>query len=157
MRRYGASFAGASAIEERADRIDDRRELRLRDAGEDRERQAFPRKCLRYGKITGAMTQPCVRLGEMNGFRIVPPSGDAATMEEGCEALRLRRAHDIEVPHRRAARRHRWKPEVADALENIVVEACSPAPLPVPSVQKRELVQEDECLNRVETGCPALE
>src|SRR4249919_4343449 len=118
MRWYGASFAGASAIEESADGVDDRRELRLRDPGEDREREAFPRKCLRHGEITGAMTQPCVRYGEVNGFRIVPRSADASLMEEGREALRLRRAHDIEVPHRQAARRHRWKPEVADALEN---------------------------------------
>src|SRR5438105_3760000 len=71
MSRYGASFAGASAIEERTHVVDDHAELLLRDPGEDRKREALPGKRLGDGELTRAVTKMRIRGSQVHWLRVV--------------------------------------------------------------------------------------
>src|ERR671915_2080561 len=78
--------------------------------------------------------------------------GDPTLREEGRERLRLRSADGVQVPYRLALGGNRREPEVSDALQRLAVDRRSAAPLAVPLVEQRELVAENERLERVEAG-----
>src|SRR5215203_4713728 len=77
------------------DRLAYPRELRLADAGIQRERQAFTGERLRYGEIARAKAEVPVRRCQMWRVGVVPPGLDAPLCEEGGEVLRVRTPHNV--------------------------------------------------------------
>src|SRR5215470_12413640 len=98
MIRYGASFAGPSAIEEAANALDDGLELRFGDPGEDRKRQRFAGESFRDRKVAETVSELRVRTGQMDRLRIVASGSDAARSQELGEPVWFRSPHDIEMP-----------------------------------------------------------
>src|SRR5215468_2524611 len=92
----------------------------------------------------------------MDRLRIVAAGSDAARSQELGESVWLGSPHDIEVPDGVAPERYRREREVADAVEMLGVESGNPAPLRVPGIQERKLVEEHDSLQRVEAGGVAL-
>src|SRR4051812_38702650 len=100
--RCGASFAGASAIEERPDAVGDRGDLAFGDAGEHRQRQALARECLCDRERAAAVTEVCVRVRQMHRIGVVPAGCDLTHTQEISERVRVGCPDDIEVPDRSA-------------------------------------------------------
>src|ERR1700756_2364326 len=94
-RRYGASFAGASAIEEGPHAVDDGGELRFCDSREHREREALPRQRLGDREVASPVAEVRVRLGQMHGVRVVAPDTDTTLTKEQRQRPRVGRAHDV--------------------------------------------------------------
>src|SRR5262245_18729548 len=117
MIRYGAAFAGPSAIEERADALDHSLELRLADPWKDRQRQRLACESLCGRELAPTVTEPGICTGEVDGLGIVAAGSDGALAEEVCEPVGIARSDDVEMPHRVARVGYRGLCEVAHARE----------------------------------------
>ena len=131
----------AAAVEMLADRCDDRCELVLADAGEEREREALARQGLCRREGAGPVAERRIRAREMRRLGVVAPAADPPRAQGLGERRRLGGADDVEVPDRFAAGRDRRQAKVADALELGAVVGRGGAPLVVPGVEQRQLAQ----------------
>src|SRR6185437_6487123 len=84
-RRYGASFAGPSAIEVRPDALDDGGQLRLGHPREHREGQALARQRLRDREVALPVAKVRVRLREVHWVGVVAAGADTPLPQEECE------------------------------------------------------------------------
>src|SRR5438067_4724070 len=145
--RYGATFAGS---EERADTFDDRLDLRLGDAREDRQRDDATGRPLRDGERSLEMAEVAVGLRQVRGLRIVKARSDLALAQVQGERLRVCRPDHVEMPDRVAVRGDRRQLDIPHSGERLRVQGRSRATLGVPHVEQRELVREHDRLDRVE-------
>src|SRR6266576_941973 len=86
----------------------------------------------------------------MEGLWIVPGGRDPALGEEPRQRLRFLRSDHEEVPDGLAPSGDRREAKVADTRKPISVERCGLPPLVVPALEVRQLLQQDERLDRVE-------
>src|SRR5688572_14876323 len=92
----------------------------------------------------------------MGRLRVVASRSDSLLAQVGGQLGGLRGANDVEMPDGIAPRRDRRKTQIADALESLCVPARDGAPFLVPTVEQGELPEQDDRLDRVEPGRPAL-
>ena len=81
--------------------------------------------------------------------------GDAPIFEKHGESISRGRTHYVEVPRGHAALDYGGKDEIADTCECLTVESSSVSALLVPLVEQRELVLQDDRLDRVEARRPS--
>src|SRR6266516_2800262 len=156
--RYGASFAGPSAMREIiADRIADGLQLKLRDPRKHRQRKDLLRERLRNREGAARVAQPRVRRRQVDRLGVVTSGGDPPLGEESVQALRVSCPDNVEVPDRRTVGRGGRQEQIADALERGIIEAGCVAPLLVPPVEQGQLMQEHDGLDRVEAGGKAFD
>src|SRR5881392_3953373 len=98
--RYGASFAGTSAIEERGDRRADGCDVFLGHPREDRQREELVRERLGDRERAAAQTEVLVCAREVRRLRIVAAGADPALAQEVRELRHVRSPDGIEVPDR---------------------------------------------------------
>src|SRR5262245_53211343 len=150
--RYGASFAGS---EVRADTVDDGLDLRLGDAREHRQGEHPRGGRLRDGERAPWIRSAAIRTREVRRLRIVEAGADLTIAQMQRETLRVGGADHVEVPDGITAGRDGGQLEVADARERVRVRRSGSPPLLVPAGEQRQLVREDDRLDRVEARSEA--
>src|SRR5438309_3776222 len=154
--RCGASFAGPSAMREEVRYAADHHvQLLLRYPGEHRQGERLT--CYRLGdrERAGRVTEVGERRREVRRLWVVALRPDAALGKKIPECLGIARPDRVQVPDVFRAGHFRGEPQIADSLQEVVVERRRVCPLGVPLLQEGELPKKYERLKRVQARSQA--
>src|SRR5829696_4198998 len=127
-------------------------ELRLADPGIERQREPLSGESLRHRKVARGEAKVPVRGRKMCRFRVVAARLNSEVGEMCGEPTGVGGSNHVEVPDRLAALDFPRKQQVVDPRQSFPVELRSRSTLPVPLLEQWEFLQQDDCLNRVESG-----
>jgi hypothetical protein len=116
------------------------------------QRDTLAGESLRDREVAGPEAEVAVRGRKVRWLGIVAARFDATVCEEGSQTLRLRDAHDEQMPNRLASLRLRRKPHSVESGECLRVVRGRRSALLVPPVQERKLLEQDDRLERVQAG-----
>src|SRR3954469_16685937 len=93
----------------------------------------------------------------MDRLRIVSTGTNPALCKECAERFRIGRPDNEEMPRWLTRGCNRRQDEVSDAFQFLEIDLCNGFALSVPSGEQRQLVEQDDRLDRVETRSVPLE